>query len=361
MPKPLIFVGSSTEGLNVARAIQVNLRDVSEVVVWDQGPFALSKTYIESLEEQLSHADFAVFVLTADDIVFARNRSSNAPRDNVLIETGLFMGRKGRGRTFLVCEGGADIKVPSDLEGVALATYQASDRTGPEAWVGPACTQIRRAMESIQRTPPTSTPRLGDWMPESMSFEAMVTECEQTFHRIERDEATLLRHIANAADLGRLTDGLLSGLLYASRGLVTGYVDPLLYGNLMEWNKQERCLRVRYFAGPYNEEIITRRFPIEHTGQGVASAAFKSHDIQIRNNMESELKVVGEGRLKAMMSVPIETMTDCPDKAIAVLNVDCAIEDAFPKKGTGPYDLVEQRARRLVALLQRVNRLATPG
>lgn len=353
--KPLIFVGSSTEGLNVARAIQINLRDAAEVVVWDQGPFALSKTYIESLEELLHQADFAVFVFTADDISIARNRPSYAPRDNVLIEAGLFMGRKGRERTFLVCEGGVDIKVPSDLDGVALATYQASDRTDAEAWVGPASTQIRRAMESAQKRPLTLTPRLGE-TPESMSFESMMAEYEQTLDRLEADRGELLMYFDRRGDLGRLIDGLFSGLLFASRALVTGYVDPLLYGNLMEWNTRDACLRLRYFAGPYNEEIITRTFPIDQTGKGVASAAFKSNEIQVRNDMESELKVVGEARLKAMLSVPIETATECPDGAIAILNVDCAIIDAFPKKGSGPYDLVEMRARRAAGLMRRVNR-----
>lgn len=137
---------------------------------------------------------------------------------------------------------------------------------------------------------------------------------------------------------------------------MTGYVDPLRYGNLMESTKRDACLRLRYLAGPYNEEIITRTFPIEQSSQGVASAPFKSNEIQVRNDMESELKVVGEARLKAMLSVPVETAAECPDGAIAILNVDCAIIEAFPKKGSGPYDLVEKRARRAAGLMRRVNR-----
>ena len=53
MDKPLIFIGSSSEGLEIALAIQANLRDISELVVWKQGVFGLGQTYIESLELQL--------------------------------------------------------------------------------------------------------------------------------------------------------------------------------------------------------------------------------------------------------------------------------------------------------------------
>jgi predicted nucleotide-binding protein len=47
--KPALFVGSSSESLDVAYAAQKNLEDVAEVVVWKQGIFELTKSYLESL------------------------------------------------------------------------------------------------------------------------------------------------------------------------------------------------------------------------------------------------------------------------------------------------------------------------
>jgi len=46
--------------------------------------------------------DFAALVLTADDLTASRQVVSLGPRDNVLFELGLFMGRLGRSRTFVI-------------------------------------------------------------------------------------------------------------------------------------------------------------------------------------------------------------------------------------------------------------------
>ena len=74
MPKPIAFVGSSSEGLDVARAIQVNLADLCEVLVWTQGPFRVGQVYIESLHEtdvgiELK-GDHVFVVFEFDDIDF---------------------------------------------------------------------------------------------------------------------------------------------------------------------------------------------------------------------------------------------------------------------------------------------------
>jgi hypothetical protein len=39
---------------------------------------------------------FAVLIITPDDVVSSRDIEAQAPRDNVMFELGLFMGRLGR-------------------------------------------------------------------------------------------------------------------------------------------------------------------------------------------------------------------------------------------------------------------------
>jgi hypothetical protein len=150
MSKPSVFIGSSSEGLRVAKKIQSQLADVAEVERWDEGVFALSSGALESLLQALNRFDFAVFVLNRDDLTVSRGRRQHAPRDNVLIELGLFMGRLGRERTFLVCCKDDKIKIPSDLAGITFATYaKPSDKTKLTSAVGPACTRIRDVIEAL--------------------------------------------------------------------------------------------------------------------------------------------------------------------------------------------------------------------
>jgi len=150
MSKPSVFVGSSSEGLRVAQAIQSQLADVGEVERWDEDVFALGSGALESLLQALNRFDFAAFVLTPDDLIVSRGAQQTSARDNVLIELGLFMGRLGRERTFLVCCKDDKIKFPSDLAGITFATYsKPSDDSKLISAVGPACTRIRNVIEAL--------------------------------------------------------------------------------------------------------------------------------------------------------------------------------------------------------------------
>ena len=148
-PHPLVFIGSSSEGHRIAEAIQANLEHDSDAVIWSQGVFGLSGGTLESLVEVADGFDFAVLVVTADDIVTSRGQEQQAPRDNVLLEIGLFIGALGRARTFVVFDSGADIKLPSDLAGVTLAGFQLRDRGTLQAALGPPCFRIKEAMAEL--------------------------------------------------------------------------------------------------------------------------------------------------------------------------------------------------------------------
>ena len=124
MQKPTIFVGSSTEGLEFARAIRNLLRDDAELTLWNEGFFGVGNVFIDTLISAVVRFDFAVLVLTPDDLVQSRSVESFGPRDNLLFELGLFMRRLGRTRTFIVHQADVRMKIPSDLAGITTAQYK---------------------------------------------------------------------------------------------------------------------------------------------------------------------------------------------------------------------------------------------
>jgi tetratricopeptide (TPR) repeat protein len=149
--KPTLFIGSSVEGLQVANSVHQNLRFVAEVTVWDQGVFQLSKTNLESLDDALTRSDFGVFVFSPDDIINIRGEQNRAVRDNVILELGLFAGRLGRERCFILLpENCQDVHLPTDLIGMTPALSEVGRSDGSmQAATGPACQSIRSAIQSL--------------------------------------------------------------------------------------------------------------------------------------------------------------------------------------------------------------------
>lgn len=145
-----VFIISSAEALPVARAIQEALaHDPFKVTLWTDGVFRASQYSIESLVQKLDTSDFAVAIAQPDDLTQTRGEAQPTPRDNVLFELGLFIGRLGRLRSFLLEPARAGVKLPSDLTGITTIPY----KPGPEgellALMGPACNQLRRLFKEI--------------------------------------------------------------------------------------------------------------------------------------------------------------------------------------------------------------------
>lgn len=151
MPKPRLFIGSSTENLDAAYAAQEALEHDAEVTVWTQGIFELSKYTLDSLVEALDTVDFGLFVLSPDDVVIMRDETKRAARDNVVFELGMFIGRLGRERSFLLVPRGADeLHLPTDLLGMTPALYEAERTDGNlVAAIGPAANKVRKSLRSL--------------------------------------------------------------------------------------------------------------------------------------------------------------------------------------------------------------------
>ncbi len=123
--QPVVFIGSSSEGLKFAGAIAASLRRQPYVLKpWTQGVFECSQTIIEDLMQATRETDFAILVLTTDDITRSRGNSKPSPRDNVIFELGLFMGALGRERTYIVAPKGLNLKIPTDLMGLNCLLFQ---------------------------------------------------------------------------------------------------------------------------------------------------------------------------------------------------------------------------------------------
>lgn len=115
--KPTIFIGSSKEGLRVAKALENKLKGIGEIQIWTD-IFQLNKSNFDNLASQIAFFDYAILIATGDDITESRENFNFSPRDNVVFEFGLFSGGLGSSRVFFVVE--EDIKVPSDLNGITL-------------------------------------------------------------------------------------------------------------------------------------------------------------------------------------------------------------------------------------------------
>lgn len=148
---PHIFIGSSKEALPIARAIRDSFSGGPfNVQIWEEETFLASDTTIESLEQTLQQADFAILVLAPDDDVVSRKISSRAPRDNVVFELGLFMGALGRKRTYIVSPAYTDMKTPSDLLGITPLYYAQDETINPAVRVAPACSAIRARITALK-------------------------------------------------------------------------------------------------------------------------------------------------------------------------------------------------------------------
>ncbi|MES1224124.1 MAG: nucleotide-binding protein [Bacteroidota bacterium] len=153
MNKHRIFIGSSTEGLDVAYAIQQNLEHFAEVTIWTQGVFQLSTSILTNLIQSLNKFDFAIFVFSPDDITNFRGDELKTVRDNVIFETGLFAGKLGVERVYFIKPRNQSIHLPTDLLGIVAGEYEPnrSDKNLIAA-TGAFCNQVRQKIKDSINT-----------------------------------------------------------------------------------------------------------------------------------------------------------------------------------------------------------------
>lgn len=147
--KPTIFIGSSSEGIGVAKDIKSKLSKQFSVTLWPK-IFDFNKSNLENLSSQISFFDYAILVATGDDTTVSRNKEKLSPRDNVIFEYGLFSGGIGVSRTFLVMERGS--KLPSDLNGITLPYIVPIGTEGYKENIRKVCQEIAKHIKDKEST-----------------------------------------------------------------------------------------------------------------------------------------------------------------------------------------------------------------
>jgi hypothetical protein len=122
-----------------------------EIDAWYHfGSWPLGNATLETLENRLNDSDFAILVLSGDDLLQSRVGAPRpAPRDNVIFELGLFMGRLGRDRAFFFFPTTENFKFASDLFGITALPYMIDDRARAQSVVSPLCTQIEKQIALV--------------------------------------------------------------------------------------------------------------------------------------------------------------------------------------------------------------------
>lgn len=124
--KPRIFIGSSKEGLNIATKIKDYFKGNNyECFLWTDDIFKYNDNFLETLMKEASLFDFGFMVFTQDDYIESRGLSATTARDNVIFEYGLFLGRIGREKAYVIKD--KEVKLPSDLLGISIADFDSTD------------------------------------------------------------------------------------------------------------------------------------------------------------------------------------------------------------------------------------------
>ena len=150
MDKPRIFLGSSGKQEKFLQSLARGLEDVAQVEAW-MNAFNPGTTTLERLMELTCEVDFAAFVFARDDWTSqgaapAADATQASPRDNVVFEAGLFGGKLGMRRTFILHANGS--KLPSDLLGFTCIRY-GDVTTAAEMRV--VNQKLRKAIEACSR------------------------------------------------------------------------------------------------------------------------------------------------------------------------------------------------------------------
>jgi len=187
--RPTIFIASSDEALPIARAVKEQFAKHTGVDIWNENIFTVNRNYLDTLLNRASYYEYFIAVFAPDDVVTRRKKLVQVTRDNVIFEFGLFLGRLGPNRAFLILQEGVDLF--SDWSGIEIARFPKGKANEIPA-VGAACDKIRRQMiEAEKLVNFTSLPSTALAMGYYSNFLKGVFDAfnlSDTFSVVERDD-----------------------------------------------------------------------------------------------------------------------------------------------------------------------------
>lgn len=146
-----VFIGSSKEGLPIARQVRESFGDDFDCHLWTDDVFTSNQGVLQTLLEESGMFDFGLMVMTKDDIVESRGKIFESPRDNIIFEFGIFIGRAGDRKAFALLEDDPNMKTPSDLSGVEIHRFSRSPNCEPHLRIASAVKSVANEMHEAER------------------------------------------------------------------------------------------------------------------------------------------------------------------------------------------------------------------
>ena len=150
MMRQKIFIGCSSESLDIAYAIQTELtsRDRGYIpVIWKQNVIKNGDTTVPALIKDISNCRFAIFIFNKDDKTTSRKKTKSTTRDNVIFEYGLAAGILGKDACFIFKASSVDL--PSDFNGMSVSIFESDIFTDNiQARIGHCITEFENSIKS---------------------------------------------------------------------------------------------------------------------------------------------------------------------------------------------------------------------
>lgn len=144
-----VFIGSSTETLPIANKLKCALTSSYEVMLWTDGVFTPGTYLLDSLVQAGDFYDFFVLFAVGDDQVISRGKEHAAPRDNLIFELGLFLGKVRKERVIIITDKGNPVKLPSDISGVEVLRIDLTKANKKE--IQRACLSLTGVIDKLGR------------------------------------------------------------------------------------------------------------------------------------------------------------------------------------------------------------------
>jgi|GEM_PF-2212401 hypothetical protein len=121
---PRVFIGHGRSPLWL-KVKEVADKDLGLIPICYESKPRTGQSIVPILQEMLDQADFAILVMTGEDLT---GKGDRRPRQNVVHEAGLFQGRLGFERTVLLVEKGVEFL--SNLHGMQVIGFKGDDIEG---------------------------------------------------------------------------------------------------------------------------------------------------------------------------------------------------------------------------------------